>query len=602
MLILIVVEITVQGVGFLVRTHNRNKNFSLAQKALAAKNISVSLKEHANPAEQKASQVVTIVCLGESTTAVAYPGPLQEELSRRIGSKRFFVIDEGQPGVNSDRLMQKIPLIKSYKPDIVIAMMGGNDGQQLATLYGTITNPIDYWLVKHIKTYNMIRYFGYALLSANTKPENLLPEPFETNTQFSVELSPLAAQVKKRLDFYSGKRNGIRTELERCLDKNRQSLLEHNWASLFSSDDFLWDNILDVSSYDSYLFASEFARILVERNRDDLDSLLSLFRFLEAGMANAPTVARRNANAFLLLLCFERTKDFGRIPPIADFLLESYPGNLYFRSLKASCGSAFDAEYIADWCVYVDALVENPLQNLPFYKNILNFPYNRQELAKLSLQSNGMDFARMVEVLIEKLLGVFPELDFLYMNLCDIYVANGERGKIAVLYNFWLANASGFQKNDQTMVNYWVKAIGLLKGASIFPAYESKMLNKNYIKLAQFCRDNGIQLVCMQYPMLDIEPLEKLLKDFDVIFVSNSEPFRTMVAKNGFSACFADNSGGCFGHATDEGNRLIAKNVVNVLLSELFLEKFFAAPGLRSVREKDNEALERMVEDYGKNG
>ena len=87
-----------------------------------------------------------------------------------------------------------------------------------------------------------------------------------------------------------------------------------------------------------------------------------------------------------------------------------------------------------------------------------------------------------------------------------------------------------------------------------------------YRSLLRKTRERGIRLVCMQYPTWSASLLERY---FDVpeqvTFVSNEEPFRTLVHQGRYSDIFSDNCYGTFGHGTALGNNLIARNVVEVL-------------------------------------
>ena len=89
-----------------------------------------------------------------------------------------------------------------------------------------------------------------------------------------------------------------------------------------------------------------------------------------------------------------------------------------------------------------------------------------------------------------------------------------------------------------------------------------KLVNKN------------IKVICMQYPTLSIESLKQQLyneKYYNKItFISNEYIFKEKLKSVPFDFLFVDQFGGSFGHCTDEGNLLIAKNVVDKLEEILF--------------------------------
>jgi len=94
----------------------------------------------------------------------------------------------------------------------------------------------------------------------------------------------------------------------------------------------------------------------------------------------------------------------------------------------------------------------------------------------------------------------------------------------------------------------------------------------NYLKLKGILDQKGIRLVCMQYPMRSVEPLKNIFqnKERDVVFVDNEKLFKDAVEKDGYGTYFQDAFGGDFGHCTAKGNKLLAENIANVILTEVF--------------------------------
>jgi superkiller protein 3 len=94
----------------------------------------------------------------------------------------------------------------------------------------------------------------------------------------------------------------------------------------------------------------------------------------------------------------------------------------------------------------------------------------------------------------------------------------------------------------------------------------------NYHKLKEILDKRKIKLVCVQYPMLNIEPLKKIFQgNIDgILFVDNEKTFKEAVKKGSYNMYFRDVFGGDFGHCTEKGNRLLAENIANVILKEVF--------------------------------
>ena len=97
-----------------------------------------------------------------------------------------------------------------------------------------------------------------------------------------------------------------------------------------------------------------------------------------------------------------------------------------------------------------------------------------------------------------------------------------------------------------------------------------------YRQIIKKLTDNNIKVICMQYPMRSIKPLQEQLKNescYDKItFVSNEQLFKEALMERNYFDLFIDNSGGDFGHCTNLGNTMIAENVVNSLENILNLK------------------------------
>ncbi|MFA6216629.1 MAG: tetratricopeptide repeat protein [Candidatus Omnitrophota bacterium] len=95
--------------------------------------VIVSVWEKRNEVSLRKHGAYRIMCLGESTTAgkaEAYPAMLEETLSRLVPGISFSVINCGIPSVNSSYILSHLKSsLDKYNPDMVIAMMGVNDGE-----------------------------------------------------------------------------------------------------------------------------------------------------------------------------------------------------------------------------------------------------------------------------------------------------------------------------------------------------------------------------------------------------------------------------------------------------------------------------------------
>lgn len=105
-----------------------------------------------------------------------------------------------------------------------------------------------------------------------------------------------------------------------------------------------------------------------------------------------------------------------------------------------------------------------------------------------------------------------------------------------------------------------------LRSASAY----SSIVN-NHRKLKAILDRKGIRLVCAQYPMRSVASLKKLFEDSEgVVFVDNEGVFKEALKQGGYREYFIDTFGGDFGHCTQKGNELLAQNIADVILREVF--------------------------------
>jgi len=52
--------------------------------------------------------------------------------------------------------------------------------------------------------------------------------------------------------------------------------------------------------------------------------------------------------------------------------------------------------------------------------------------------------------------------------------------------------------------------------------------------------------------------------------VDNERIFKETVSNDGYEAYFKDAFAGDFGHCTEKGNRLLAENIANTIIKEVF--------------------------------
>ena len=96
--------------------------------------ILLSIQEYRNRLSLNQKGIYRILCLGESTTAsggiYSYPSQLQEILNEKNIGISFSVINKGVYGFVSSAIVASLGYnLDKYKPNMVITMMGINDGE-----------------------------------------------------------------------------------------------------------------------------------------------------------------------------------------------------------------------------------------------------------------------------------------------------------------------------------------------------------------------------------------------------------------------------------------------------------------------------------------
>ena len=119
--------------------------------------IFLSLQEYRNRVSIQRKSTYRIMCLGESTTAGQYPSFLQEELDKHNIGIEFSVIDKGVVGIDTSFILNKIiGNLDTYNPDMVITMMGINDGSlHIPYEAATISNTQTFF--KSFRVYKLVR-------------------------------------------------------------------------------------------------------------------------------------------------------------------------------------------------------------------------------------------------------------------------------------------------------------------------------------------------------------------------------------------------------------------------------------------------------------
>jgi len=150
---------------------------------------------------------------------------------------------------------------------------------------------------------------------------------------------------------------------------------------------------------------------------------------------------------------------------------------------------------------------------------------------------------KQAEEILDKAVSINPGNEKFFAALSNIY---RQAGKSALMKEY-------YDKTRRLRSNYY-----------------NPMTLASYHGVKKILDARGIKLICVQYPMLNIEPLKRIFQgEGGVIFVDNEQVFKEAVEKMGYNDYFSDMFGSDFGHCTHKGNRLLAENIAKVILKEV---------------------------------
>jgi Flp pilus assembly protein TadD/lysophospholipase L1-like esterase len=468
--------------------------------------VVVSLQEHRNMLSLKKKGAFRILCLGESTTRNQYPRFLEEALNQGHPGISFSVIDQGLAGATTASILNRLESNLNSYLPELVVVMMG------ANDYG-----------KHMP-YEVSIFSPRALILLGSlrtyKLASLLWLRLVTRSR------QLGAESTK--GHLLGEVSSQEEDFRRCIEGNPKNTACYEGLGK------------------AYAVQGEFSqaeRVLtacIERNPGDTACYAGLGEvygeqkkfsqaeeILKKGIALKP---QDTACYIVLGAVYKRQRNFPQAEQVLTRAVALNPhDSKCYAKLGSVCGEQGhlpQAEEIFTKCIEL-----NPGDS-PCYAG-LGGVYSRQgKLAK-------------AEELFKKAMTLSPENDIIY-------------GKLAVIYEA--------KKQEELAEAYYRKA-----NASREKEYNPDTVH-NYRRLKEILDTRRITLVCVQYPMRGISSLKKIFAGGSrgIIFVDNERIFKDAVKKEGYEAYFIDTFGGDFGHCTEKGNRLLAENIADTILREIF--------------------------------
>ena len=580
--------------------------------------VQLTLHEYSNLQSIKQKGAYRILCLGESTTEGGYPHFLEQVLNQHNVGVRFSVIDKGIASTNTFFILSNIEsYLTEYRPDMVVAMMGNLD--QGNRYYQDIPEA-DTWIFRHSRLYRLARMrlthilkeMKHKDLSGFSGPDpgiRTRPKDIETLSRTVNLLNEMPAEKVAKSDFTGTERSpslkqSAFFETEESLKKAVELDPKNDHACVGLGLLYLEKG--------SFPQAGNLFRKAIELNPKNNDAYIGLGRFfLEQG--SFPQAEDRFKKAIELDPYGEHAYvELGRLYQVQGKL--SQAEDCFRKAIELNPKS--DDAYVGFGGFYLlqdkffqsedsfrKAIELNPKNDKAYfglgklYGKRGKFSKAEEFLSKAVEVNPENDSNRNALGMIFRIQGKFQQAEDSFKKAVELNPTNmrnlfqlvgllREQGKLAQSQNA-LEKASKLYPNDSLVLagmaslygemgkselakEYTEKATRLRSNA----AYYAPITVHNYRKLKEILDRKGIKMVCVQYPMQDVAPLKKIFeKDEGVIFVDNDQLFKEAVMRSGYKEYFRDMIAGSFGHCTQKGNGLLAQNIADVILKEVFNRK-----------------------------
>jgi tetratricopeptide (TPR) repeat protein len=487
--------------------------------------VITSSQEIVNQFSLRAKDSYVIMCLGESTTFFggndSYPRQLEEVLKEKCSAGKFIVLNKGLPGTRTPAIMADLEKkLDKYNPDLVITMMGINDG------LGTSV----YQDIPGIKFKLFLENFRVYKLALLLKDHILLK----------------VAEVKGR----GGRKMGSESRFLLLTEEN-ESHTPRAEASLIK------DRKINPRSGEANL-----ELITLHANQENWRSLVPLAR--EAAEARPEIRPQLSEQLIRIANTCDLRGIFEEVEQLYKSAIEIYPeGDRAYAQLSQYYRKRErfeEAEKMGEKAIGINPQNDTALINLGQIYSMREDWEKGEEMYKRAVEVNPQRIYPLFQLLRRYLeVGRYKEAE----DICKKAIeANPENDRLLVL----LVQCFEKQGKMELAREYSKKA------ADLRTYYYNQATARNYQQLHRITAGRGIQLVCVQYPMRSLDNLKRMLPNNDgIIFVDNDQSFKEAVRLEGYNNYFTDYFGGDFGHCTPRGNRLLAENIADIILSEVIV-------------------------------
>lgn len=579
--------------------------------------IVLQLQEHGNRQVLEERSEYVILCLGESTTAIggedSYPKQLEKILNERNPGKKVAVVNKGIIGTNTTAIIAQLPeYLAEYNPDMVITMMGINEGPGAAGTGGVALHSSEGFF-KNLRVFKLFRLLwdrtAYNIESArasrriNREAEDILalagraltatglnkrPTPSNLPEEAAVHIA--AAEQRLEKDDFQGAIPLVQAALEAApgdtaiITRLASCLRE---VGRFQEDREMLRRLLliDPVNPDVYVELGNSFR--------DQGEAEAAEKFYRKALELNPGLSRPYLEWGHL---HRRRGNVKRALPLFLKAIELEPDNLSISAqlvqLARYCHSLGDFDEAEQ--LFIQALASEPAY-ADGYAEMGRFLIWRdrhreaEQMCRKAIEINPEHELAWAELgNICKSLGRKDEAKRMFQKVLDINPVNNIAFRILIVWHLEEKNyekveelcreileidprhdvALGIMavccqaRGEQDLAEKYFSQAGELRAGLLNPKWA-----ENYRKAARMTREKGIPLVAVQYPMRDVDHLKRIFPDPEgIIFVDNREIFRQALEAGSYPDLFTDCFGGDFGHCTPRGNRLLAENIAEAIL------------------------------------